>query len=117
MVHPAQWKRRMAYLAVRAALDRGATLGALPVPVGKWLVVDGRVPSREEFIDRVRAKLGLDKFFEERRWFLDDGELFHDATTAFALSNQWSGPDVLSMVDQIAEAHPGLRISYEPRAT
>jgi len=116
-VHQAQWKRRMAYLAVRAALERGVTREALPVPARKWLVVDGQAGTREEFLERVRAKLGPDKFFEERRWFLDDGELFHDATSTFALSNQWGGPDVLPMIDQIAEAYPDLHISYEPTAT
>lgn len=116
-VHPAQWKRRMAYLAVRAALDRGAARDALPVPGRKWLVVEGQAGTREEFLERVKAKLGPDKSFEERRWFLDDGELLHDATSTFALSNQWGGPDVLPMIDQIAEAFPDLRISYEPKAS
>lgn len=114
-VYSAQWKRRMAYLVVRAALEQGVRRDTLPVPARKWLVIEGRVASREEFLEGVRAKLGPNKSFEERRWFLDDGELLHDATSTFAFSNQWSGPDVLPMVDQIAEAYPDLGISYEPR--
>lgn len=116
-VYPAQWKRRMAYLTVRAVLGQGVPRHTLPVPAGKWLVVDGQVATREEFVDRVRAKIGPDKSFEERRWFLDDDDLFHDATTTFALSNQWSGPDVLPLIDQIAATFPNLQISYEPSST
>jgi len=116
-VYPAQWKRRMVYLSVRAALARGVARDALPVPGRKWLVVDGMVGSREEFLDRVRAKLGSDKDFDERRWFLENDELLHDAMSTFAISNQWYAREALPMIDQIAEAHPDLRISYEPRTT
>ena len=116
-VHTAQWKRHMAYLTVRAALQSGATREELPLSPRKWLVVEGNVSSREEFVARVRERLGVDKPFEERRWFLDDDELLHDDTSTFAFSNQWSGPDVLPMIDRIAETYPDLRISYEPNST
>jgi hypothetical protein len=114
-LHAAQWKRWMIYLVVRAALAREPNRDALPIPTRKWLVVDGQVSSRDTFVERARAKLGPDKFFEERRWFLDDGELLHDDSSTFALSNQWGGPDVLAIIDQISEAHPDLRISYEAK--
>ena len=112
IVHRAQWKRRMAYLTVRAALARGATRESLSVPDRKWTVVSGNVTTREEFLKQLRATHGPDAHFNEERWFLDDGELLHDATCTFALSNQWSRADVLPLIDHIAEEYPELRISY-----
>lgn len=113
-VYPAQWKRHMAYLAVRAALEHGATREKLPVPAWKWLVVNGKVSTREEFIERVKEKLGPQKPFQPKRWFIDDNELFHDSESTFALSNQWGGDNALPLIDRIAEAYPDLHISYKP---
>jgi hypothetical protein len=42
-----------------------------------------------------------------------DEQLLRDASTTFALSNQWGGPDVLPAIDQIAARFPELEISYE----
>ena len=116
-LHEAQWKRRMIYLVVRAALASGLKREDLPLASGKWLVVEGRMATRDSFAEAAKAKLGPDRFFEERRWFLDDDELFFDASSTFALSNQWGGPHALPLIDQIAEKHPDLGISYEPSAS
>lgn len=116
-VHSAQPKRRMVYLTVRAALQHGATRDALPLPARMWLVVDGQFASREAFVEAARTKLGPDKFFDERRWFLDDDELIPDAASTFALSNQWGGPNVLEVIDQISAAYPALQISYEAKSS
>ena len=115
--HAAQWKRHMIFLVVRAAIALGTKRADLPIPEGKWLVVDGRASTRESFVDLVRTKLGPDKFLDERRWFLNDDELFRDDTSTFALSNQWTGPDVLSIIDLIKERHPQLGIWYGPTSS
>jgi len=110
--HPKQTKRDMAYLAVRAALEQGIPRDSLPVDPGKWLVVDGHISNRDDFIKRVREQ-HTRKRFDERRWFLDDTKLFRDSTSSFALSNQWSGHDALPLVAEIAKSHPELQISYK----
>lgn len=116
-LHAAQWKRRMIFLVVRAAIALGTKRAHLPLPARKWLVVDGHTSTREAFVDLVRTKIGPDNSLDERRWFLNDDELFRDATSTFALSNQWSGAEVLPIIDEIAERHPQLGISYEAKSS
>jgi hypothetical protein len=114
--HAAQPKRRMIFLVVQFALARGVKPADLPLLARRWLVVDGLAYTREEFVDLVRTKLP-DRSFEELRWFLEDDELFRDATSTFVLSNQWTGADVLSTIDVITERYPQLGISYEPTSS
>jgi hypothetical protein len=47
-----------------------------------------------------------------KRWLIKDHELFREGAQTFALSNQWSGPVVLPLIDQIARQLPELQISY-----
>ncbi len=110
--HAALPKRRMIFLVVQSAIALGMKRADFPLLARRWFVVDGQAYTREAFVDLVRTKLP-DKPFEELRWFCDDHELFRDATSTFALSNQWTGADVLSMIDAIAERYPQLGISYE----
>lgn len=117
VTYNSQWKRRMVYLAVRSALEAGVRRDALPILSRKWLVLDGHIASRSTFVNRVRAERFQGRDFEERRWFLDEDDLFHDQTSTFALSNQWSGADVLAIIDRIATMLPELQISYAATAT
>lgn len=114
--HAAPPKRRMIFLVVQFALERGVKRADLPLLARSWLVVDGHASTREAFVDLVRTKLP-DRSFEALRWFLEDDQLFRDDTSTFALSNQWTGADVLSTIDAIAKQYPQLGISYEPTSS
>jgi len=105
----AQWKRNMIYHVVRAALAHGVARPALPVPPAKWIVVDGHVEEEGAF-----AALALQTYpgFKPKRWFAKASELFFAENQTFALSNQWSGPVVLPLIDRIAQQYPELGLKY-----
>jgi hypothetical protein len=50
--------------------------------------------------------------FEPDRWFAQDEELMQEDGRTFALSNQWSGPTVLALLDSLAQRFPELGLSY-----
>jgi hypothetical protein len=109
--HGAPPMRHMIFQVVRAVIAHGAKRADLPDLARRWLVADGHASTREEFVALVRTQLA--KPVDERRWFLNDDELFRDDTSTFALSNQWTGPDVLSIISQIAKQYPELDIRCE----
>ena len=111
--HKAQWKRNMMYLVVRAATGAGIAPEALSMPASKWLSVPSRCATSKEFEEKVRAQLGPQRVYAARRWFAEDDELIHVGDKTYVFSNQWSGPPALACIDEIAKAHPELRISYQ----
>jgi hypothetical protein len=77
----------------------------------KWISVEG-ILEPDEFRERasqLRAKLGGS--YNLRRYFCDDGELFHSAGRTYALSNQW-GLSTLPVVDEIISLVPPGAITY-----
>jgi hypothetical protein len=106
-------KRGLVFEVVKAALGKGLTHEqiAAMVPPNKWISVDGEL-TREEFQDKVsqlQAKLGGK--YNMRRYFCDDGELFHIGGRTFALSNQWS-VSTISIVDEVIAKLPPGSMSY-----
>ena len=106
-------KRRLVFEVVKAALAKGfppEQIAAL-VPPNKWISVDGEVTA-EEFQDKaskLQAKLGGK--YNLRRYFCDDGELFHIAGRTYALSNQWS-VNTISVVDEVVAKLLPASLSY-----
>jgi len=106
-------KRRLVFEVVKAALDKGfppEQIASL-VPPNKWISVDGVVVA-EEFQDKasqLQAKLG--GRYDLRRYFCDDGELFHIGGRTYALSNQWS-LNTISVVDEVIAQLPPGSLSY-----
>jgi hypothetical protein len=95
-------KRGLVLAVVKAALAKGLPPEqiAAMVPPNKWISVDGELTA-EEFQDkasRLQAKLGGKHNL--RKYFCDDGELFHLAGRTYALSNQWS-VNTISIVDEV----------------
>ena len=85
-------KRRLVFEVVKAALAKGFPPEQIAnlVPPNKWISVDGELTA-EGFQDKasnLQAKLG--GRYNLRRYFCDDGELFHITGRTYALSNQWS---------------------------
>jgi hypothetical protein len=105
----AQWKRNMIYHVVRAALEHGIRRKELPVPEGKWFVVDELCPDAATF---GACALKKSPSFKFKRWFAKEHELFREEQQTFAFSNQWSGPVMLPLIDSIAATFPTLQISY-----
>lgn len=106
-------KRRLVFEVVKAALAKGFSpeqIAAL-VPPNKWISVEGELTS-EVFRDRaskLQAKLGGK--YNLRRYFCDDGELFHIAGRTYALSNQWS-VNTMPVVDEVIAKLPSGSLSY-----
>jgi hypothetical protein len=100
----------MIYHVVRAAWTQGLTRERLPVPEGKWFVVDADCADAAAFEAHA---LQRSPGFKAKRWFAKDRELFRLGNQTFALSNQWSGPIVLPLIDEIAVQLPQLEISYK----
>jgi hypothetical protein len=68
----------------------------------------------QDKVSKLQAKLGGK--YNLRRYFCDDGDLFHISVRTYALSNQWS-MNTISIVDEvIAKLLPGS-LSYANEAT
>jgi hypothetical protein len=66
----------------------------------------------EEFREKaanLQAKLG--GRYDLRRYFCEDGELFHASGRTYALSNQWS-VNTISIVDQLIALMPSGTATY-----
>jgi hypothetical protein len=110
--YTAQNKRYLMYRVIRAAVESGVARDALPIPPSKWCQVQGDARDTESFIALAQTQLTPGRSFEVRRWFVKQDQLFHANGMTLALSNQWSGSDVRAAIDQIANRHPELGISY-----
>jgi hypothetical protein len=110
---PQLTKRRLVLEVVKAAIAKGLPpeqIGAM-VPPNKWISVDGEVAADEfqEKASRMQAKLGGK--YNLRRYFCEDGELFHITGRTYALSNQWS-VNTISIVDELIAKLPPGSLSY-----
>jgi hypothetical protein len=106
-------KRRLVFEVMKAALSKGFPPEQIAsmVPPNKWISVDGELTS-EEFQNKasqLQAKLGGK--YNLRRYFCDDGELFHIAGRTYALSNQWS-VNTISIVDDVIAKLPAGSLRY-----
>jgi hypothetical protein len=106
-------KRALVHEVVKAALAKGVSpeqIGALISPT-KWLSVDGELSAQDfrEKASKLQAKLG--GRYNLRRYFCDDGELFHAAGRTYALSNQWS-VNSIAVVDEVIAKVPVGTVTY-----
>jgi len=104
-------KRKLVLEVVRAALAKGLTPELTAAP-NKWISVQGELTA-DEFRDKasmLQAKLGGK--YDLRRYFCDDGELFHIAGRTYALSNQWTLDTAIAVVDQVIADLPPGSLSY-----
>jgi hypothetical protein len=104
-----QWKRNVMFHVVNGALSIGLKRQQLGIPEGKWLIVESDCATTAEFAARVTQDGGK---FEPDRWFAGDDELFHEEPLTFVLSNQWSGPLMLPLLESLAQRFPQLALSY-----
>jgi hypothetical protein len=118
VVHPHLTKRRLVFEVVKAVLATGLPLDQIAalVPPNKWISVDGELTA-EEFQEKaatLQAKLGGK--YNLRRYFCDDGDLFHIGGRTYALSNQWS-VNTMPAVDEVIAKLPDGGVSYVKEAS
>jgi len=109
------WKNRLVHVVFGAAIAEGIDpqkLGGLLPGNRKFIHVSGKL-SGEAFDIAARAecaRLGLK--YNPRRYFQQDGELFHVDESTYALSNQWTRRTTFEAIDRIAAQFPELGIKY-----
>jgi hypothetical protein len=117
VVYSSLTKRRLVFEIVKAAVAKGFSpddVAKLVAP-NKWISVDGEW-NADEFRARaaqLQAKLGGK--YNLKKYFINDGELFHLGGRTYALSNQWS-VNTMPVIDEIISMLPLGEISYSKAA-
>lgn len=113
-LYPRLYKRKLFYLCVRALVDDGVTPEQMQdvFPEKKFLRVPGQCTA-----DEFQAKVGTMRnssggVYDIRRYYAEEGELFHINGDTYALTNQWSKKR-LPGLDQLIARYPQARISYQ----
>jgi hypothetical protein len=107
-------KRRLVFEVVKAALAKGLPLEQIAAleAANRWISVDGELTA-EQFQDKVsmlRARQGGK--YDLRRYFSDDGELFHIDGKTYAFSNNWTLDTTIAFVDKLIDQLPPGSVSY-----
>ncbi len=106
-------KRALVYEVVKACLAQGIPAREISnhIPPNKWLSVEGTINAAEfrAKASQLQGKLGAS--YNLRRYFSEDGELFHGDGRTFALSNQWSIAS-LPLVDELIALLTTGTVSY-----
>jgi hypothetical protein len=99
-------KRALVLAVTQAAITHGMSLEEVrkTMPLNKWIGLDGDLTAAD-FIGR------LAEGHDPRRYFCDDGELFHAPGRTYALSNQW-GLDTIEAVERLKDLMPQGTIDY-----
>ena len=116
--HTDLWKRRVVYLVIRHLVSLGHTPEEITSLIPSkattlFRSAEGQL-NAAEFADRQRqlAEHG-GRTFERKRFFCEDGELFHVNAKTYALTNQWGGLFKATM-EQLATNFPGVTIDFKP---
>ena len=101
-------KRRLAFLVIREAVNRGAD--PLEVyPGGSWLVVAGH--QDEDGVLNMKRDEGSSKS-EAARFFIKDDELLRSGGKTYAVTKMW-GEQTLTVVDRIVRQFDMDDVAYE----
>ncbi len=109
-------KRTAIFTVVRQLASQGHSPDQIAAAVpwrqsSMFRIADGDLSS-EAFVARQKADAANGgKSFEERRFYCDEGELFHFDGKTFAFTNQW-GHRCIEAMDQLIKAFPNEPISY-----
>jgi len=106
-------KRLLAYLVVKAAINRGASIEAVraTMPGGKWIVREGELDAEAVIASMTAEKKELGVIFKRKKYFLEDGQIFHIDGRTYVLSNQW-GKGTQAGVEAMQQEF-GLEIEVE----
>lgn len=89
--HEAATKRLIAYLVVKAAIERGANIEEIRsmMPSTKWIVLDGNLDANSviELMTKLKGERGIQ--FKPNKYYLEDEQIFHSNDKTYVFSNQW----------------------------
>ena len=115
--HPAQSKRWMMFHLVSGVIASGATpeqvIDAIPGRRNQLFeVFEGELSADQVHEQIMKADVG-GKVPRAKRYFCNNGEVFHSSNKTYALSNQW-GTLTLDSAISLARAFPYLNIDFRP---
>ncbi|WP_420549855.1 hypothetical protein [Curvivirga sp.] len=104
-------KRQFVYEVVKEAIRNGAKPKQVIDNRRSWIILDGEHDSANFLInENLRAKDSTNS--EVRRFFIDEGELFHCEGKTYAFTKMW-GKNSKSTVDEIIERFDLQYITYK----
>jgi hypothetical protein len=111
------YKNQLFLQVVRALVKYGISVPEIQKSIapGKFVGVDGDL-SASEFRDRITTmKTPRGAAYDLRRYWLNDNDVFFSDGRTWALSNQWSLPDIPTLQD-LVDRFPQAGISYSVAA-
>lgn len=115
----AQSKRWMMFRLVSGVLSNGGTpqqvMDAIPWRKSRLFEVFEGTLSAEEVYDQIMKDDAGGTVPRAKRYFCNDGEVFHAEDKTYVLSNQW-GNKTVEAVDSLAKMFPDLNIEIKPTA-
>jgi hypothetical protein len=114
---PAQSKRWMMFRLISGVLANGGTpqqvMEAIPWRKNRLFVVfEGMLDAHQVHEQIMKDDIG-GTVPRAKRFFCNDGEVFHYRNETHVLSNQW-GNKTLEAVESLAKAFPDLKIEIKP---
>lgn len=110
-----QNKRRMLFLLIAKALEKGATPDQVKGSIqgrGMFKIYDGELTAEQAREEIMKDDAG-GTVAREDRYFLGESEIFHGGNKTYVLSNQWSGDQVLEVAENLKRMFPDLQIEYK----
>lgn len=112
-------KRWMVFQLVSSVLQNGGSPNELidALPKGKsrlFLIFDGVLNERQVYEKIMEEDTG-GRVPRAKRYFINDGEVFHFEGRTYILSNQW-GKKTQEFIENVSVKFPNLQISIEPSA-
>jgi hypothetical protein len=107
------YKNQLFLQVVRALVKHGISVSEIQKSIapGKFVGVDGNL-SGEEFRDKISTmKTPRGATYDSRRYWLNDNDIFFSEGRTWALSNQWSLPDLPTLED-LVNRFPQADVSY-----
>lgn len=110
-------KRWMMFRLISAALRHGGTpeqvMAAIPWRRNRLFDVFEGSLTAEQVQEQIMSNDGGGAVPRAKRYFCNDGEVFHADNKTYVMSNQW-GARTLEAVESLAKVFPNLRIAITP---
>jgi hypothetical protein len=111
--YPKLYKRQLFLMVVHALVDQGKSVPELQeiLPARKFVSVPGNLAGGDfrAAVSEMKTQSGAP--YDPRRYYFDDGDLFHSDGKTWALSNQWSIRYVPDL-DELISKYPEAKIRY-----
>jgi hypothetical protein len=107
------YKNQLFLQVVRALVKHGISVSEIQklIAPGKFVGVDGSL-SGEEFRAKISSmKTPRGAAYDPRRYYFNDDDIFFSESRTWALSNQWSLPDIPALEDLVSR-FPQANVSF-----